>query len=175
MLEILVALAIVAIVAGLALPSLSGVLGNSELRSTGNSLVHGLQSARSEAIKRIIPVSLCPSPDPEAVEPVCGSNYTQGWIVFVDVNGNGLRNGTTEEVILRKEALSPAFSVVADTSLAGGVLFSISGISTTAAGIPISGNLTMSHASRDEDLVVRIAASGRISAATTVTTASATP
>ena len=164
LLEILVTLAIVAIVAALAVPSMSGVLGKSELSATSNRLVYSLQSARSEAIKRVTPVSLCPSADPDAADPVCGGTYTQGWIVFVDVNGNGARNGAADEIILRNEPLSPAFSVVPDALVSGGVLFNISGVSTNVAGVPISGGLRVSHAADDEERRVRIAASGRVSA-----------
>ena len=172
LLEVLVTVGIISIVTALALPALGGVLGNSELRSTGNSLVHALQSARSEAVKRITPVGLCPSTNPDVAEPACGGSYTQGWIVYVDENGNGVRNGAAEEVILRNDELSSAFSVTADSSFSGGVLFNISGISTTSAGTPISGNLRLTHAARDETLRVRIAASGRISA---ITEAGTTP
>lgn len=166
LLEILVTLAILAIVTALALPSMSGVLGNSELSATSNRLVHSLHAARSEAIKRISPVSLCPSQNPKAVEPVCDGIYTQGWIVFVDVNGNGARDDAGDTVISRNEALSSAFSVDADASFVSGVRFSISGVSVNAAGVPISGELSITHAANDDERLVKIAASGRISSST---------
>jgi len=49
--------------------------------------------ARSEAIKRGSPVSICPSLNPEAVAgPACngGANdWASGWVIFADLNGIG--------------------------------------------------------------------------------------
>jgi len=163
LLEVLVTLAIVAIVAGLAIPGMRGVIGDSELSAASNRLVFGLQTARSEAIKRITPVSLCPSTNPEADEPSCGGSYAQGWIVFVDVDGDGLRNGSADDLIVRGEPLSPAFTVLADDSVRSGVRFGISGVSTNVTGIPIAGGIEILHAGKAEKRAVRIAASGRIS------------
>ncbi len=101
LLELLITLAISAILIGLAVPSLKSFMGDSELTSTSNEFVHSLQTARSEAIKRAGPVGLCPSAAPLADEPVCsGTDYAAGWIVFADADGNGSRE-TTDEVVLQ--------------------------------------------------------------------------
>jgi len=162
LLELLVTLAIVGILLGIAVPSMRSMLSGSELSASTNHLVYSLQSARSEAIKRIVPVSLCPSDNPDAAKPVCGDSYDKGWFVFVDADADGVLDDDGEEVILRSEALSPAFSVTADKIISGGVLFSIDGVSSNSSGVPIGGSFDISHSGNGERRIVRIAASGRI-------------
>lgn len=171
--ELLVTLAIVAIVAGIAMPSIQNILGGSQLSANSNQLVYSLQSARSEAIKRITPVAVCPSADPLANNPVCGGTYADGWIVFVDADGNGKRVAA-DEVILQSDALSPAFSVIPDNRFKSAIVFSIAGTSMNTAGVPISGDITVRHGAVAEERVVRIAASGRISTTSKVPTSGAT-
>lgn len=161
LLELLVTLAILTVVAGFALPSMQGLLSGSGMSATSNQLLNSLQSARSEAIKRIVPVGLCSSAQPLAAEPVCGGSFADGWFVFVDSDGNGIRSGT-DEIIVQIDAPSPAFSLTADTRFAAGVLFSISGASVTATGTPIGASLEIKSLATGEMREVKVAASGRI-------------
>jgi type IV fimbrial biogenesis protein FimT len=162
LIEVMVTLAIVAIVVGLALPSLQGVLGGSEMRATGNQLMYSLQTARSEAIKRSTPVALCPSKNQPANAPVCDGTYEDGWIVFVDADQNGVQS-EGDEVLQQSEALPPKFSITPDKLFEEAVFFSLSGTSVTSAGRPISGNINISSQSTNQTRTIRIAASGRIS------------
>ncbi len=162
LLEILITLAILAIITVFAVPSMQGILGGSVLNSATNDLVYGLQSARSEAIKRTTPVHLCPSKNSSAATAACGGSYTDGWIVYVDADSNGALS-TGDSVILRNDALAPAFSVAPDPRFSKLVAFSLSGTSVNSAGIPIGGDLTITHAAEAQKRVVRIAANGRIS------------
>lgn len=155
-------LAIAAVVAAFAVPSMQNILGGSALSAASNDLVYGLQTARSEAIKRTTPVHLCPSKNPTALAAACGGNYSDGWIVYVDTDSDGSLSAN-ESVILRNDALSPAFTVAADPLFGQRVMFSLSGTSVNSAGIPIGGNLTLTHSSKSERHVVSIAANGRIS------------
>src|SRR5215469_18759768 len=76
--EMLVAIAILAVLLALAAPSFTNSSLPSKLRSTANSLVGAAQLARSEAIKRDAVVTLCVSADGAT----CGAgNWSQGWIV----------------------------------------------------------------------------------------------
>ena len=98
LLELIIALAIAAILLGLAVPSLHTFMGSSEMSATTNQFVYSLQVARSEAIKRASPVGLCPSANPLADEPSCGGgNYASGWIVFVDTDASGWRSAADGE------------------------------------------------------------------------------
>src|SRR5215472_6004423 len=76
--EMLVAIAVLAVLLALAAPSFTNASLPSKLRSVANSLVGAAQLARSEAIKRDAVVTLCVSADGAT----CGAgNWSQGWIV----------------------------------------------------------------------------------------------
>ena len=170
LLELLITLAISAILIGLAVPSLKSFMGDSELTSTSNEFVHSLQTARSEAIKRAGPVGLCPSAAPLADEPVCsGTDYAAGWIVFADADGNGSRE-TTDEVVLQVAERSASFTFTPDTAFAQRIYFGGSGTSINPVGVPLSGVINISYAGGEELRTVRVAANGRIATMTLATT-----
>lgn len=160
-LEILIALAIGGILLGLAAPSLQSVLGDSEMSATSNELVYSLQTARSEAIKRAARVGLCPSSDALSADPTCSGGYVDGWIVFVDTDGNGTREATNE-VLMQSEARSPAFAIEPDSVFSDRVYFDISGSSINTAGVPLSGAIRLTYQAGNQQREVSIGASGRI-------------
>lgn len=79
LIELLVTLAIAAILLAIATPSLSDFAARQALVSAGNSLVTGLQLARSTAIKSGQPALLCPSQQTG----LCGdaTAWSHGWLV----------------------------------------------------------------------------------------------
>ena len=105
-------LAIGAILLGLAVPSLQGLMSGSQLSATTNTLVYSLQTARSEAIKRGTTVGVCTSNTPLAANATCdsGAGYDSGWIVFVDGDDSGTREAA-EEIVLSVEERGPAFTL----------------------------------------------------------------
>lgn len=163
-LELIIVLSISAVLLAMAVPSLQSFVGDSEITTTSNHFVHSLQTARSEAIKRAGPVGVCPSADPLADEPVCGGDdYTNGWIVFSDDNGNGTRENT-DPIILQTAERSPAFTFTPDAVFAQRVYFGESGTSVNPAGIPLSGSVRIDFAG-NEKRDIAIAANGRITTA----------
>jgi prepilin-type N-terminal cleavage/methylation domain-containing protein len=100
--ELLVTLAVFAILVGLAAPQLRTLLIRRTVSSQAESLSAGLRLARSEAIKRGQYVTMCASNNAESATPTClangASDWGSGWIVFVAspanirqfVNGNVL-------------------------------------------------------------------------------------
>lgn len=162
MLELIIALAISAILIGLAVPSMKSFMGTSEISATSNDFVYSLQTARSEAIKRAGPVGLCPSAVPMADEPVCAdTSYANGWIVFFDADGNGQRSAG-EELVQQSDARSANFTFTPDTAFEQRIYFGESGTSINPAGVPLSGNIGISLTDSSEQRVVRVAANGRI-------------
>ncbi len=97
LIELMVTLSIAAILLTIGVPSFNTIIKNNRLTSQINSLVSSLGMARSEALKRNQPVSVCKSGNGTA----CSSNWTassQGWAVFVDSDQNG-SIGAGEEVL----------------------------------------------------------------------------
>jgi type IV fimbrial biogenesis protein FimT len=92
--ELMIALSIVAIVVTMAVPSFKSLISMTQLRTATSHLVGVLNLARSEAIKRGWPVTVCKSADVGAQAPSCdeGAAWQDGWLVFVDYNQNGIKD-----------------------------------------------------------------------------------
>ncbi|MDC0434651.1 GspH/FimT family pseudopilin [bacterium] len=78
LLELLVAVAILAILMSIGLPSFTAAVKNSRLSAAANCLSTAVYSARSEAVKRSANVTVCPYDDDTS----CGSDWTKGALVF---------------------------------------------------------------------------------------------
>ncbi len=100
LIELMIAVFVLAVAIGVSVPLFTNVVNASRLTSNANELVAAIQSARAEAIRQNQRASLCGSDDG-----LNCSNTTpwRGWVVFADVNGNGLvdagervRSGTIE-------------------------------------------------------------------------------
>jgi len=91
LIELLVAISIAAIMMTIAIPSFRDFLLNSRMTSQTNDFVLALASARSEAVKRGVRVSVCS----RATNATCAVSTTwdNGWLVFVDNDGGGTVNG----------------------------------------------------------------------------------
>nr|WP_196799746.1 GspH/FimT family pseudopilin [Thioalkalivibrio sulfidiphilus] len=95
--ELMVTLAIAAIVLTIAVPSFWSIVQNNRASTQANELITALNLARSEAVKRGLPVSICPSSNQTACV-ASSTNWAVGWIVFVDLNNDGVRQ-TTEPLV----------------------------------------------------------------------------
>lgn len=76
--ELMVTIAIAAILATLAVPAFNQAMLGSKLNSMSNSFVASAQLARSEAIKRNGQVTLCASSNGTS----CGGGWKDGWVVL---------------------------------------------------------------------------------------------
>lgn len=85
LIEVLIALAVTTTLAWLALPGVHSWLQNSQQASRTTAFVVSVQLARSEALRRASPVTLCASADGRR----CGKDYAAGWIVFEDEDEDG--------------------------------------------------------------------------------------
>src|ERR1700704_3477879 len=85
--EIMLTIAILGVLAAVAVPSFTGIVQNSRIRSQSSDLMANLAIARAESAKRGIRVTLCPSTTYTASPPSCntgtlGTAWGQGYIVF---------------------------------------------------------------------------------------------
>jgi len=92
LIELMVTLAVFAIITVLAFPGFRLYQQNSNRVSQINDLVAAFNLARSEAVKRNLSVAVCPSVDQATCS---GANdWTTGWIIFVDDNNDGVVDPT---------------------------------------------------------------------------------
>ncbi len=111
-------ISIVAILVTLAVPSFQSTIQSARTTTEVNSLVNDLQFARSEAIKRGQPVSICVSSDGATCLASSSSNnkWQVGWIVFNDANGSGSLDSTSDVVLRRRAAFAGSDTFVASTT-----------------------------------------------------------
>jgi type IV fimbrial biogenesis protein FimT len=98
LIELLVTLLIVSILLSIAGPEFSSFISNNRMAASINQASISLHLARTEAIKRNSFVSVCPSADWDAANPTCtpAGSFDDGWIVFVDADGDGIPNLTVD-------------------------------------------------------------------------------
>lgn len=88
LIELMLTVMVAAILLGIGVPSFTNIIRNNRLTTAANDLLRSTQLARSEAIKRQVPVVVCASADATAESPSCSDGDFSQWIVFVDSNGN---------------------------------------------------------------------------------------
>lgn len=85
--ELIVTMIVLALLAGVAVPSFINTIQNTRATSLANSFVTTLNYARSEAIKRNRQINLCPGTNAST----CNGNWTAGWMVTIDGTTTVLR------------------------------------------------------------------------------------
>jgi prepilin-type N-terminal cleavage/methylation domain-containing protein len=86
--ELLLVLALVALLAMLAAPAFNRLLQANRVRTEVSRLMVAINLVRSEALRRNVPVTMCPSPLAATGEAVCSGIYAGGWMIFSDVDRN---------------------------------------------------------------------------------------
>jgi type IV fimbrial biogenesis protein FimT len=89
LLEIMMVVALLAVLIGIGAPSMGEFIRNSRITGKANDLLAGLNLARTEAIKRHVPVTVCATADATAATPTCavGEDFSE-WFAFVDDGGD---------------------------------------------------------------------------------------
>jgi type IV fimbrial biogenesis protein FimT len=94
--ELIVSMAVAAVLAALALPSFAEFIDDQRLRGVATELMSDLNFARGEAIKRNARVLVCP----RVANSDCASNtskkWNEGWLVCYDVDGDGKCDAGTD-------------------------------------------------------------------------------
>lgn len=104
LIELMTGILILAILLGLAVPSFSAFTSRTRVTAATNTVVTALNLARSEALRRSTPVSVCASNDGTtcafAPTNTAGSyDWTGGWIVFTDGTGTAGKLDGTDQLL----------------------------------------------------------------------------
>lgn len=118
LLELLITMVIGAILITLALPGFQDTVKRNGVLSDVADLRSGLNMARSEAVGRAGNVSICASSSPHTT---CGTNWSNGWLVFVDEDSDGAVDAGSDTILRKKEDLVDGNVLTA--VLSGGAAF----------------------------------------------------
>ena len=143
-LELMVVLAVSAILLGVGVPSFAAIAGSNRLINATNEVVSSLHLARSEAIKRNSRVVMCLS----ATGASCtdSGGWQQGWLVFHDVNNNAALD-SGEAVILTRQAFQTGLRLTGNPSVSKYISYAPSGASKLISGAFQAGTLTLCNES----------------------------
>jgi type IV fimbrial biogenesis protein FimT len=87
LIELMFAIAIFAVLLGFAIPAFRDTVQNNRLVAQNNEFVTALNFARSEALRRAGPVTVCASDN--GTDCSGDTDWSTGWIVFADLNADG--------------------------------------------------------------------------------------
>lgn len=132
--EVIVTMAIAAVVLSIGVPSFQSYTQNSRQTTAINELATALQLARNSAITQRVRVTLCKSNDSSAATPTCqngpgSGDWLQGWVIFTDLNNDSVLNAG--DVLLRAHGAinnDASVSFVGNNNVANRVSFDAKGI-----------------------------------------------
>ena len=133
LIELLVVIFVSSIVLALGIPAFNQFMATNRMAAAVNDLVSAMHIARSEAVKRGSIVSLCTSANWDSNAPDCtyGSPADEGWIVFLDVDGDISVDG--DDIVIQQHApLQDNIMVAANPDGGGYLSFDDRGFSRTA-------------------------------------------
>lgn len=155
----MITVTVLVILATVAIPNLRSTIQNNRMTAQANGFLTAFQLARSEALKRNTPVSVCASSDGAE----CGGDWVDGWIVFVDGNGAGDSDADVDELLQVWPAMEGDTSSSGDDP--GFVRYLPSGAVDRASGVtyPVSLNLEIPDCTADNNRQLTIGPTGQAS------------
>ena len=109
LIELMVTLSVAIIVLSVGVPNYRGFVQDSLLVAQSNSFHSAIALTKSEAIKRSSRVTLCPSSNGTSC--TGGTTWSNGWIVFINPNGNAVVDAGEEVLQVRRLLEGVAFQV----------------------------------------------------------------
>jgi type IV fimbrial biogenesis protein FimT len=152
LLELMVALVVAAIVSSVAVPGLGNWLAEQELQDRAEALLHALDLARSEAVKRGSRIDVCPGSGG------CTAGampWEAGWLVVPDAERD-----RASEAIARERAAPPGITVRGNRPVADYVSYTSAGHARRLDGALQMGTFTVCRAGHAARKVI-LANSGR--------------
>jgi type IV fimbrial biogenesis protein FimT len=109
--ELMITLLIVGVVLTLGMPNLTTFTQNSRITTTANDLHAAFQVARSEAARSKSNVTICASDNSMTAAADCQGSWEDGFIVFLDLNGDIARAGLGESILRAHPAIADGVSL----------------------------------------------------------------
>ena len=135
--ELVVSLAVVAILATTGVPAFSGFIQSNRISESAFDVLGTINLARTEAVKRKTRVVLCRSADPTAVTPSCGGSantWTTGWLVFASGDTNNTYEDGTDTLLGIGLVHSPSVTVITNTTSNNNLEYNSDGTTNEGGG-----------------------------------------
>jgi type IV fimbrial biogenesis protein FimT len=164
--ELMVTITVIGVILSIGIPSFSEFTQNSRLAGTSNDLLSSFQVARSEAARSKSNITICASDNSLDANANCGGTFNDGWIIFIDIDGDLNRAGADENILRTHPA--PASGVTITTN-AGADYFAFAGTGLGRGNV--GGNPALQTAMICDARGLDIAPGGRATARRLVATA----
>ena len=122
--ELLTTIMVIGVIMAIGVPNMAEFTQNSRLTSTSNDMLSSIQVARSEAARSKSNVTICASANSLDPAAACGGTFNDGWIIFVDLNGDLVHDAPAETII---RAHPPVATGVVVTTNANANYFAFAG------------------------------------------------
>ncbi len=104
--ELLITMIIVGVVLSYGIANMSDFNRNGRMTATANDLHAAFHLSRSESARGKTNITICGSATPMAAGATCDGNWNQGYIVFIDADGDLARAGAAETILRRHDAIA---------------------------------------------------------------------
>lgn len=112
--ELLLTLTLVALIAGLGIPSFSGILARATIHTELNALFHAIHLARKESVVRKRVVSLCPSVNLSTC--ATREDWSHGWLMFENTDKDSPPQRDADEPLLQAHQVHKNVRISANRS-----------------------------------------------------------
>jgi type IV fimbrial biogenesis protein FimT len=145
LIELMVAVAVLAIALGIAAPSLNGIRASGQLSAASSEISTAVQMARQEAIKRGRRVGLCAS----STGTSCGgsADWSTGWLIFEDRDANGTWSGG--DIAIQSGRVGSDLSLLPSSNVGSVISFRHDGRARASNGALLAGTLAVCKAGND--------------------------
>ena len=154
LLELLVTIAVAAILLAIAIPSYRSVVQRNAMAATVNDLVGALNYARSQSVTRGTPVFICKSEDQANCTE--GGGWEQGWLIFAPLPG-AAAEPSRDNILRVRSPLEGQISISGNRNISSRVAFDANGFAMGSIG-----TFTATAQTSDEDTLVVLAGTGQI-------------
>lgn len=166
LIELIVVLAIAAILSAIAAPSLTGIIKDNRLRLGANSLQGAFALSRSSAVARSAAVTICKSADGESCTE--DGDWAQGWVVYEGDSSDSPIDGGDDKRIRVQQVLHESLTFTGSSGVENYVSFNASGFARDIDGNFQSGSFLIcddrGDAGRTRIVFLAAAGSSRVGA-----------
>lgn len=131
--ELLVTMAVVAVLVSIATPTVRTIIQNNRIVALTNDLMSDISYARTESLRRALNTGLCRSSSGTNCDGT-GSTWQNGRIVFADINDDGAFTTGTDQILRTREAMPS--NTLTTATVPNPLIFNARGRPLDSAGRP---------------------------------------